>query len=1366
MRTFKTRIARSGSWVSAVTLLLGLLICLSWPAHRVMAQTAGEGTISGVVTDTTGAVIPKAKISAVNAATKITTTRYSSSAGYFNVSPLPPGQYTVEVTAPGFKSLLQQNVTLDALQTVTINAVLSVGAESQTVTVTTAPPPLETENATLGMIMENENYANLPILMNGSQRDPTQFGLLAPAAQSANNGGRLPIVGGTGSYLGQLYVEGMPAETVTQQGDNRLVSLTMDLDAVDQFQIVTSTPPAEYIGAGAENYTMKSGGLKYHGQVSDFVRNTEFDAWGFTAPWVQVKNALGQTVYFGKPVEHQNELSASAGGVVPHTAHKLFFYGAYLKYHYRKMNTPALYTIPSTLMQAGDFTELAESASYPTGNPGTGQTGEGSNNNPFLYDPTSNHCVGSVCTRQPFAAMKNSTLTYNILPPGAISPIAKYMASFLPSPSNPAVLVNNYLGSAPGGYDNHVLDWRVDYDMNSKHRLFSEGMMGTQNYLNNFSSPYLPLPYTGGDLANVYPKNFVMGDTYTISPNLVNQLKASFTRFFQNIHDSTQGVTAWGLAAAGITNLPPAGQAITEFPGASFGTTTAFGNAQQTWTGNGASISTQLTTPNNYAFTDNIRWLKGKHSLTFGFTYQFQQDNNANPATYSSVLDLAYNAYSTANFAAGGSSLTTGTAYNTTTWLGPSGYAYASYLLGAVGGSTGGGGTPSLALQPLSETGGRFKPLAPYAEDVYKLTRKLTLDIGIRWDYLPPFHEVKDRWTFLNPSLTNPFTGTPGMLQFAGNWGGAGVSCNCKTPVQTYMNNWGPRIALAYEVNPKTVLRAGIAQVFSQGGGVGGRGGAANGTGGTGFNMSAIGPTENLTGATAGPSFFLNNSAYFAGGGGTGSTTSIANTALFGAGYAYPAAPTPSVSAETLNTGFFVCPASGIGPGGNSCTAGKMVSASSVSYADPYISSRAPEIVMFNAGIQHSITPNMTIAVDYMGNESHFIINSGTNGSNARGYWANQLDPKYLAVLGSVAGYGSASATSPNAPLLTSPAYPSNVAILQSYFPSAPAPVFFQNAAAVSSSATITQMLLAFPQYSGVSDTWGTNIGNFSFHSIQLTVNQRYSNGLTFNVNYTFSKNIGDDGTFRSGYAIPQAAMSRSTQSWKIDRYERSWTDVSIPNSIHAYGTYDLPFGKGKIGNNSALTRWVVGDWKISAIYTYASGTPALVTWSGCSSSTYPGQGQCMPDLTPGYANKTARVNGKYGSGVSGYNACNLGIAQIGQTCKAIQYWDTTAFTTPTYSTVGGVNQYLLGNAPRSRPLWLRNPNTWNGIDAGVRRTFPIHKDLAFQFEANASNIFNHVTFGGPSGSWSSGSTAFGTITGVSSSPLPRDWQFAGHIKF
>jgi len=1327
---------RTRSWTIVASVVFALAICLIWAAMPAGAQTVGEGSIVGTVTDSTGAVIPNATVTVTNTATNVATVVKSSSAGYYNITPVLPGTYTVQVVAQGFKTLIQDNVVVDALQVRAVNPILSVGAETQTVTVTGAPPVLDTADATLGNIMENETYANLPLQMNGSQRDPTAFGVLTPGAQAANNGARLPIVGGTGSYLGQLYLDGMPAETVTQQGDNRLVSESVDLDAVDQFQLVTSTPPAEYMGAGAENFTMKSGGLKYHGQVSDFVRNTVFDSWSFTAKAATTKNALGVVVPAPKPVEHQDELSASGGGVVPKTGKKLFFFVAYDKYHYRKGASYSLFTVPTPLMLAGDFTEL-------NGNVGSGGQSGTTNNPAILYDPTTNSCTGSSCTRTPLQGTKNGVATNNVIPSTMVSPIATAMTKFMPAPTNASVLVNNYLGGYPGGYDNHLIDWRVDYNLSAKQSISSVGAMGTVGYVNNYGSPFLPPPYIGGDLADIFPKDYVVGDTYTVSPNLVNQLKYSFTRFFQNIHDATQGVAAWELGAFGITNIPQ-GQAGQEFPGASFGTTSAYGTVQTTWTGNGSSISTQLTTPNNYALTDNVQWVKGKHSLNIGITYQWQEDNNANPATYSSVLDLAYNAYSTANFASGGNALSTGTASV------PLGYSFASYMLGAVGGS------PSLGLQPVSELAGRFKPFAPYVDDIYKFSPKLTVTLGLRWDYLPPYHEDQNRWTFLNPTLTNPLTNSPGMLEFAGHFGGAGVSCGCDTPVNTYFGHWGPRLGIAYSYNPKTVVRAGFAMVFTQAGGVGGRGGAAGGTGQTGFNMTAIGPIEATTGNGAAPSFYLNNSTGFAGKG-------LSNTSMFGAGFAYPAAPTPGVLAQELNTGFALCPASGVGPGGTACTPGGFLSASTVSYADPYLSARAPELEFYNIGIERELTQNMTLAVNFVGNESHFIINSGSTGGNARGQWTNELNPTYLATLGPLL-------STSGGPLLTAQATAANIATAVKAMPSINVPAFYAAAGAVSSKATIAQMLVAFPQYSGVSDTWG-NVGNFAYNALQITLVQRMSQGLTFNFNYTYSKNLGDDGSYRTGFFVPTNAISRGNQAWGQDRMDRSWTVISVPNLLHAYGVYQLPFGKGHIGNNSFLVRTLAGGWQFSGIYSWLQGTPMGVTLSGTTSSTYVGQGTAMPDMNPAspdFIRKNARINGKFGGGPNGYNACNLGIVSG---CTAIPYVDLGAFQTPVQvSTASGCTStscstpiYLIGNAPRTAPLGLRNPSSWD-LDTRLSRTFPIHENLTFQFEADCLNTWNNVVFGSPSASWTSTSASFGTIGGISNSP--RDWQFAGHINF
>ena len=1025
-------------------------------------------------------------------------------------------------------------------------------------------------------------------------------------------------------------------------------------------------------------------------------------------------------------MEHQNELSASFGGRFPYTGNKLFFFAAYDKFHERKGAVFSLFTVPTTLMQTGDFTEL-------NGNVGGGGLTGTTNNPAILFDPTTTKCVGNTCTRQPFMGVKNGIPTDNVIPPGYLSPIAKAMQSFLPAPTNNATITNNYLGGYPSGFDNWVVDWRVDYDVSTKMRISTVGALGTVNYLNNYASPFIPPPYIGGDLANIYPKVLDVEDTYTFNPRLINQFKYGFTRFYQNIHNATQGVTAWEAPTLGITNLP-AGQAGEEFPGTSFGTTPAYGTVQTTWTGNGNAISTQLTTPNNFTIVDNVQWLKGKHAFTFGVTIQWQEINNANPATFTGVLDLAYNANSTSNFS--GSSLSTGSATS------PSGYSYASFLLGAVG------GTPSIGLQPISELGGRYRPISPYVEDSYKVTQKLTLDLGLRWDYFPPYREVNNHWTFLNPALTNGATGTPGELQFAGNYGGAGVSCGCRTPVNTYWKNWGPRVGVAYSANEKTVLRIGFGEVFSEAGGVGGRGGAFNGTGQTGFNVTATRPAEVTSGAAAGPSFYLNNGSTFTADG-------LANTSLFGPGYTYPANPTPGAAAQTLNTGFYL----------NS--AGKFVTASGVSYADPYISGRAPEFNFYNAGIERAVTKDMTIAVNYVGNQSHFLINSTNTGTGtARGYWSNQLNPTYLAALGGVLD------STGTKPILIAAATPANLAIVQSKLSGTSIPAFFQSAAAVSTTATIAQGLVAFPQYSGVTDTWGSNVDNFSYNSLQITLLQRLSHGLTFNVNYTYSKNIGDDGPFRTGFNIPSSAVSGGGQSWKQNRIDRSWTTVSAPESLHAFGVYQLPFGKGHMGGGSMFGRALLSGWTMSGIYTYSSGTPFQVTWSGCSGTTAPGQGQCMPDANPSFLGKSARINGSYGTGPNGTTACNLG---IGTNCVAIKYVDSTSFSTPadistapftgTAPNQTHLQQFLIGNAPRTRAWNLNNPGTQN-LDSSVRRSFSLPREMSLLFEVDCLNTWNKVTFGNPSATWAAGSLTFGTITGLASGTNPRDFQFAGHFNF
>jgi hypothetical protein len=292
-----------------------------------------------------------------------------------------------------------------------------------------------------------------------------------------------------------------------------------------------------------------------------------------------------------------------------------------------------------------------------------------------------------------------------------------------------------------------------------------------------------------------------------------------------------------------------------------------------------------------------------------------------------------------------------------------------------------------------------------------------------------------------------------------------------------------------------------------------------------------------------------------------------------------------------------------------------------------------------------------------------------------------------------------------------------------------------------------------------VADLWGANSANITYHSFQLMVLQRTSHGLSFNINYTYSKNIGDDGTFRSGFDIPASAISGGGQSWHQDRIERSWTTISAPQVVHAFGVYQLPFGANKLGGGSMLGRALAGGWTVSGIYTYGSGTPIPVISSLCNSTNSPLVGQCMPDVVP-YATN-ARINGSYGTAPGGTSACNIG---IGPGCTAIRYIDSTQFKNPTNISSTSSQIYLIGNAPRTAPLTLRGPGNQD-LDAAVRKSFNLPKDIGtFVFEVDCINVWNKVTFSNPASTFNSGN--FGQISSVSGTPGSRDFQFAGHINF
>ena len=1270
------------------------LVAVAAFCPAVNAQTGGEAGLQGTVTDASGAAVPNATVTATNNNSGVSTTRQTTGAGLFTISPILPNVYTVTVKAPGYKDFVQQNLHVDALKLTGLNVTLEIGAATEQVTVSAAPPALETTNAQLGAVLENNTYENLPLQMSGQQRDPTAFATLIPGVQP---GTRAPIIGGTGNYLAAVYADGIPLTTINQQGDNRVISNSIPVEAIDQFQVVTSTPAAEYEGAGLINFTLKSGGDKYHGQIADYVRARMFDAWSFASKTATVTNAAGVQVSAPKPDEHQNEFVVAAGGPIPFTRHKGFIFATYDRYHGRAGINPSFLTVPTLLMRQGNFTELtANAATYKVGNQVMQYPGN-------IYDPTST----AACTAAHGGAVCRNQFSYNgvanVIPPSMLSPIALKMQSYLPAPTNSS-FTNNFYGGVPTGYDNWEAAGRVDYDLTSKQRLSLVGSYGVRqnvpftvgaNNPPNVAGIVLPLPYTAGGYATIVPVIADIEHAWQISSNITNQFKYGFNRFAQPVNSLTDGISPYQAAADfGITNLPP-GQASTELPGATFGTAAPFPSGISGWTSNGASGATQTTVPNTFTLLDNLLIVKGKHSITIGGQIQWLQDNVASQAGHSGVYIVPWSPNSTAPIVNNNITVTQG------------GFSYASYLLGAAGSS-------GIAIQSVSETGGRYRDMSPYIQDDWKITSKLTLNLGLRWDYFPPFHEVQDRWSFLNPNLINAATGNMGELQFAGNHGGSGVSCNCRTPVKTYFKNFGPRVGLAYSVTPTTVIRAGFGLAYSLGGGVGGRAGAGNGTGQTGFNVTATSPAETTSGINAGPSYYLNNSAGF-------QALGLANTNFGGPKYVLPTPTTPSAATQTLNTGNYVN------------AAGAFVTASGVAYADPYLSGRAPEFALFNAGIQQALTRSLTLTLNYAGTQSHFLLASGANG---RGYWTNQLNPAYLLALGGVAD------STGKAPLLSSTTTPANIAILQSKLPGYKLP--YASIVNTAGKTSIAQALVAFPQYSGVTDTWGQNIANLNYNSMQVSLQQALSHGLTLTANYTWSKNLGDDGTFRSGYDLPAGIVSGSNQSYKQNRIDYSLTTNDIPQNVSIFGVWALPYGKG-IENR--FLRGIATGYQVSSIYTYTSGTPFQPTYTGCTTPS-PTTGTCTLDINPSFSGSPLINTSK------GYRRTK------------VPYVSAAAFQAPSLLSTGlSTNYTKIGNMPRSAPYGLRNPYYWNA-DASVQRDFPLAGDrLHLIARVTCINVANHATLSALNAVYSTAPTSsFGQSLGARANP--RDFQFSGRITF
>ena len=719
---------RTSLYLSGVAYLLVLLLMA--PA-AVRAQQAA-GSITGTVTDPSGSAVPSANVTARDVNQNTTWTTKTSDAGVYEFPQIPGGKIAVKVEAPGFQTQERSAFDLVVNQVARVDFALSVGKVSTTVQVSGEPPLLQTSSTEVGTTLNADDVTSLPL----ATRDVNQLALLAPGVVSPNIiafessqttfGTGRPYVNGAREQDNNSSVDGMDVN----QPDNNDVAYVPSPDALSNFNVITSNAPADYgnyIG-GVIVETIKSGTNQFHGNLFEFVRNTDLDAntWQDKANAFLVIPSVTSTT-LPRPVLQWNEFGGTIGG--PIIRDKLFFFADQQTELNNTPRTAQTNTVLPSAFLTGDLSALCTSQ-------GANFVGGICSNPAYqLYSPVylSGPLAGQpapVNARQPFA---NNQVPINSKVAGAL--VASKL--FTGQEETPTYYQSGYVHSYQG-------DLKIDWQASQRDHIMGRySQMYTINTQSNGTNQLTP------NLTREYPlKNIVADYSRTISPTLVNDLRAGIQIFPANDQIYSSPVSGNLPQQFG---LPGVQESI--LPSMSFG-----------YTGIGSSDGVEIFHDTTIEAEDGLTWTHGKHTLHGGFEYYHYIMNDVYAGNQGAAGSFTFNGQYTGN---GGNF----------------GNAFADFLLGL----------PSNVQQGVPFNFHlRNSLFAGYAQDNYRATHNLTLNLGLRYELTTPRGDK----TASNNVNFNLLTGTPEI----------GTNYN------TYKgwDNWQPRIGLAFTPpwDRNTVLRA------------------------------------------------------------------------------------------------------------------------------------------------------------------------------------------------------------------------------------------------------------------------------------------------------------------------------------------------------------------------------------------------------------------------------------------------------------------------------------------------------------------------------------------------------------------------------
>ena len=727
------------------------MVCVAALFSGTPSDAQVQNGINGTVTDPSGAVVSGARVTATNTATGVVASAATSSVGSFTIVGLIPGDYSVAVEAAGFKTD-KTDLTVEVAKMSTANFHLVAGATTETVEVKAADVLLNTTSPGIGTTLEPELVKNAPIEISGLARQIDSFMYLAPGVQGSANSHN--INGGV-TYENETQFNGIPVVFVQFSGNQTYIN--PPYEAVSEFRVDSSTFEPQYgLGQGAVTFNMASGTNQLHGDAFEIIRNQLFDSDGFFPV------RFGANGKPEAPVNQQNNWGFSVGG--PVILPKLYngknrtFFHVSSDWFRQNQAQNALGTVPTQAMKAGDFSNYVDStgAQIP------------------IYDPQ---------TGQPFPG--------NIIPQSRFSPSSVSLLSSIPNPNRTGINYGLQQNESPAvasvAIKQTVWAYTIDENLTSSQSIHWTQWRNSVTYPSFTQAPIVPISNQLQSAINntQLGSGFLLNYVKTINPNLV--------------------VTA-GADGMGYVNGQHNGNPTASFPGVGGSTTFPY----ISFDGQNAPTPWGVTTPGSYlqccsggltvinnrtlglAAVNNWLWNKGPHTFNFGFQLRRPKQN---------IIDCDQ-CGGTFNF----SQRTTSTPNSSDPNFGLYGSSFASFLLGQVDASE----------RILSaETKLRSKAFAFYAQDNFKLSNRLTVNYGLRWDIMVPFTDDENSIIFVNRTEPNPGAGgLPGAATKFGNCTG----CSGITRASVQMKNFQPRLGFSYQLNQKTVLQAGFYMSYLDGG--------------------------------------------------------------------------------------------------------------------------------------------------------------------------------------------------------------------------------------------------------------------------------------------------------------------------------------------------------------------------------------------------------------------------------------------------------------------------------------------------------------------------------------------------------------------